>query len=279
VGQFCSSGVHNPAGTAPPPAVGVDSAVMDSVHLLRSVRRHLAANQRELAALAGVSKSTVGRWECGASAPTLDVVARLLAAADLDLILAPRIAAQALDAVTRHLHLSLTHRLRLACGHAWAELLHLTAKGAVVLHGDAAHAVWLPVGSLDDIRVAVHGASSLPPTVVVRATAVACPLPEGLVPVRVSATRKVWVGTPGALAAPDERSTALRHADRLLHESAPLDDAGRRRPPHRDPDEQAESWRMWFTKSVDPWRIPRPDDSRAWRLGAAASLAQQLREQ
>ena len=50
---------------------------------LARIRRHLT--QRQLAAAAGVSPSTIGRIESGAVQPSLPMLAKLLAAVDLDL--------------------------------------------------------------------------------------------------------------------------------------------------------------------------------------------------
>jgi hypothetical protein len=94
--------------------------------------------------------------------------------------------------------------------------------------------------------------------------------------VSLDAGRQVWVAPPAELALPDHDTTRLLQAAQLLDEEAARDDAHRRRPAHRDPDERDEERRLLVTKAV----THRPDlcDGRAWRLGGAASLAQRLRE-
>ncbi|MCW2571701.1 MAG: hypothetical protein JWO88_1759 [Frankiales bacterium] len=88
--------------------------------------------------------------------------------------------------------------------------------------------------------------------------------------------QRLWVLPPAELALLTEQQTRLRQVDQILYACAPRDDADRRRPAHRDPDESGEDWRLLRTKSV----TNRPDmrDGRGWRLGAAASLAQRLRD-
>jgi transcriptional regulator with XRE-family HTH domain len=54
--------------------------------LVRAARRRADLNQRELARRAGVSASTVGRIEAGTLVPSLATLIRLLAVADLELV-------------------------------------------------------------------------------------------------------------------------------------------------------------------------------------------------
>jgi transcriptional regulator with XRE-family HTH domain len=54
-------------------------------NLLRLARSRRGLSQRQLAELAGVPQSTVGRIETYRQQPTLPLLARLLAAADLEL--------------------------------------------------------------------------------------------------------------------------------------------------------------------------------------------------
>ena len=54
-------------------------------NLLRLARAKRGWTQRQLAAAAGVPQSTIARIESGARQPALPMLARLLAAADLDL--------------------------------------------------------------------------------------------------------------------------------------------------------------------------------------------------
>jgi transcriptional regulator with XRE-family HTH domain len=57
-------------------------------NLLRRARAEKDLTQRELASMAGVPQSTVARIESGAQQPSLPLLARILAAVDLE----PRIA-------------------------------------------------------------------------------------------------------------------------------------------------------------------------------------------
>jgi transcriptional regulator with XRE-family HTH domain len=61
-------------------------ADFDPIGLVRAARRRADCSQRELAERAGLSPSTVGRIEAGSLAPSLDTLRRLLAAADLALV-------------------------------------------------------------------------------------------------------------------------------------------------------------------------------------------------
>jgi len=54
-------------------------------NLLRLVRAEREMTQRDLAAAAGVPQSTIARIESGARQPSLPVLARILAAVDLEL--------------------------------------------------------------------------------------------------------------------------------------------------------------------------------------------------
>ena len=77
----------------------------------------------------------------------------------------------------------------------------------------------------------------------------------------------------------DQRWPALLTAERLLHEQAPLDAAGRRLPAHRDPDEEREraDLRQTLTWGSAPREPVTPQDSRAWRLDGPATLDDALR--
>ncbi len=63
-------------------------------NLLRRARAEKDLTQRELASLAGVPQSTVARIEAGTQQPSLPLLARVLAAVDLE----PRIALAPYDA-------------------------------------------------------------------------------------------------------------------------------------------------------------------------------------
>lgn len=67
-------------------AVDIHPALTDPVGLVRAARRRADCSQREMAERAGVSASTVGRIEAGALAPSLAVLGRILAVADLRLV-------------------------------------------------------------------------------------------------------------------------------------------------------------------------------------------------
>jgi hypothetical protein len=78
----------------------------------------------------------------------------------------------------------------------------------------------------------------------------------------------------------EDRWPALVTAARLLHEHAPRDAAGRRLPPHRDPDEDREQGDLAHTLTWGSRRLPvTPLDSRAWRLDGPATLDDVLRRQ
>jgi hypothetical protein len=94
------------------------------------------------------------------------------------------------------------------------------------------------------------------------------------VPVTVRPPVRLWVLPPVELLMPD---LALEHAAALLEQGAAEDAAGRRRPAHADPDAAAEEARALHATGIrDAVRLDGLD-SRAWRLGAPASAAQQLR--
>ena len=257
---------------------------MDPARLIRAARRHGGLSQRQLAERAGISRSTIGAIESGAHAASARVLDALLAAVDLDLVLAPRLTAAEDGQLRRHLRLSLTQRLRLATGESpvlaqrprkaqWDELARLARCGVVVLDPPLAVGLWTPVPPVQRAVITVHGSDSVASDVVdVRQTNEEAP--PSLVPIPMTLGCRVWVLPPGELARPSSEQAQLRHVDQLLHSEAPRDEAGRRRPAHRDPDAFDEDWRLLQTRSV----LRRPDlrNGRAWRLDAPASLAQQV---
>lgn len=128
---------------------------MDGSEVFRAVRRRQGWNQRQLAAQVGVHARTVSGVEAGHRRPSLALLEQVLKAAGLELAveLAPPAPP---PEVLRFLRLSLTRRLRIAVGadgppytHGplWQQLSHLAGRGEVVLHGDAALALWLPLAS------------------------------------------------------------------------------------------------------------------------------------
>lgn len=74
-----------------------------------------------------------------------------------------------------------------------------------------------------------------------------------------------------------EEVDLLRLAAQLLHQGAARDDADRRAPAHRDPDEWDEASRLLRTKGTQRLAQPVPELGRAWRLGGPVSLAQVVR--
>ncbi len=62
----------------------------DPVGLVRAARRRMDCSQRELAQRAGVAPSSVARIESGSLAPSLGLLRRILAAADLGLVAVDR---------------------------------------------------------------------------------------------------------------------------------------------------------------------------------------------
>jgi transcriptional regulator with XRE-family HTH domain len=54
--------------------------------LVRAARRRADLSQRQLADKAGVAPSTIGRIESGSLRPSLEILVRLLAAADIELV-------------------------------------------------------------------------------------------------------------------------------------------------------------------------------------------------
>jgi hypothetical protein len=241
-----------------------------------------------MAQQAGVSLRTLAGAEAGQRGLSLATLERVLSAAGLDIALVPRLVTDDIQPLVRHLHLSLTQRLRLGLGLSadlrvrpsggiWAELVALTRLGTVVLEPPLAHSVWLPTGAVSRVAVVLHASDPV--------AATSFPVrrseekPRGwLVPVTMQEGRRVWVAPPAVLAMADDLAAQLRQVDTLLHTRAPLDDAERRRPAHRDPEEWREDWRLMVTKAIRPEQRPDVRDGRAWRLGSAASLAQRLRE-
>lgn len=265
---------------------------MDASHLVRAVRRHTGLSQRGFAARSGLARRTIGAAEAGRQALSVTVLDRVLEAAGLDLYLCPRQPAHDEEQIARHLRRALTVRLRLAVGEppsiwaaprttGWSKLMALSTRGTVVLRDQLAVAMWLPVGPVTALAVTLHPQRGSTSTDVLDLASVAVratdePVPKDLVPITLCGHKRVWVPPPARLAMPDAETVRLRTADRLLHDHAARDDADRRRPAHRDPEEFREESRLLVTKSADPRRIPDPRDSRAWRLDAEASLAQRM---
>ena len=255
--------------------------------LARTARRRRGLSQRDFAAVADVSLTTLQRIEGGRHKPSFGVLERLLAAADLELAAVPRPPADTDEADLRnYLSRSLTSRLRLALGEGrwpsaappgpvWSELLTLSRTGAVVLQPPLAHRLWLPAGPALPAHVVVHRPHrSLPPLSHVHADTAEAERPIDAVPVTLQGPARVWVAPPSELAT-SPVVTALRHAADLLDREAARDDAERRRPAHKDANDWLEYDQVLCTKSVpNPRVVAVPEDSRNWRLGGPASLAQ-----
>jgi transcriptional regulator with XRE-family HTH domain len=89
------------------------NAIKDWAPLLREARTRAALTQRDLARRAGTAQSVVARVEGGQTSPTLDTLARLLAATgfNLDIELVPRPTADPLiEALNRDIDRSLLRR-------------------------------------------------------------------------------------------------------------------------------------------------------------------------
>lgn len=265
---------------------------MEPAEVFRAVRRRQGWSQRELAARSGVTGRTIAAVESGARAPSLPVLRQVLAAADLELTL-DRPPPAVDDRVRRYLRLSLARRLHRALGGdgvpcrsraavpVWDQLVRLAGCGTVVLHGEAALALWLPATApLTTVDVCFRRVQPWPvpetPDVTVReechqhATAV------------VAVSVGSWalgVDPPADLAlnldAVHERPR-LRAGARLLHDQAARDLAGRRARAHRDPAHAQEAHYVFRTKRCRNLRMPDETDRRGWRLGDDASLASWL---
>ncbi|MBW3640722.1 MAG: helix-turn-helix domain-containing protein [Actinobacteria bacterium] len=126
---------------------------MDGAEALRSARRRAGCSQRELAALAGVSASTVAAVESGARTASLATLTALLAAVGLELTVDVRVPS-ADPELRAHLRKAMPTRLHLALGgngniltsppRGWRQLVRLSSYGPVSLSGPLAAGVWLP---------------------------------------------------------------------------------------------------------------------------------------
>ena len=261
---------------------------MDIPQLIRTARRHAGLSQRDLAQRLGIAPSTVAAWEAGSRRPTLRALERVGEAVGLELTLVAHSPVTAPE-LTAHLRLPLTARLRLALGEAaspyrpatgaaWQTLLTLARVGTVVVEPPVALGVWVPQPPRATVDVTVHGPRrQVPPVELARVRIKGSPAPASLVPITLAGPVRVWVLPPAELLAAE--AAALRDASLLLDAHAAVDDGGRRRPAHRDPNEWREGSRLLVTKAGGRLELPRGEFSRGWRLRAPASLAQLLREQ
>jgi transcriptional regulator with XRE-family HTH domain len=255
--------------------------------LLRIARRHLGLSQRAFAELADVPSGTLAAWEAGRRTPTVAVLLEALSRAGLELALAEP-PGEADPALVRHLRLTLTARLRLALGEnpnlyvhptsaRWRSLELAARTGVAVLDAPVAEALWRPAQPQEGaVPLTVHRARcELPELPGVQLQLSDAPPPVSRIPVQVRWTQAVWVLPPAEFVLLQQRQ--LRQAAALLERQAARDDAHRRRPAHRDPNSADEAARAMWTAT--PAAAPRLDGrfSRAWRLDAPASAAQQLR--
>lgn len=247
--------------------------------MLRDARRRRGLSLRAAAERCDVPRTTWADWECGRTAPPADRLDAVLRELRLDLLLVNRTPEPPGEArVAEHLRRSLTARAASALGDqldrvvAAARLESARQWPApslpLRLTGPAAVGIWVPC-------VFARGPLPLP---------VADPDDPSLVPVQLLAsdgrTRAVvGVPTPGVLIAEGRAQTwpQLHTSERLLAEG-PRDAAGRRLPPHRDPNEARELRDLMFTLE---WggrgkELVSPTDSRAWRLDAPATLDEAL---
>lgn len=247
--------------------------------MLRDARRRRGLSIRAAAERSDVPRATWADWEAGRTAPPADRLDAVLRALHLDLRLVDREVEPPGEArVAAHLRQSLTVR---AAGSLGDQLDRVVAAARLELArqwpapplplrltGPAAIGLWVPY-------VVARGPLPLP---------TANPTDPGLVPVRLLASdgraRAVVVApTPAVLIAEghDQTWPQLRTSARLLADG-PRDAAGRRLPPHRDPDEARELRDLMFTlewggRGKD---LVSPTDSRAWRLDAPATLDEAL---
>jgi transcriptional regulator with XRE-family HTH domain len=265
---------------------GVEDRRVDISGAVRSARRALGLSQRELAGQLEVAAATVANWESGRRVPSLPSLRRLLDMQGLVLTARPRPAEPSAELV-RHLCLPLTARLRLALGEhpspyvpasseAWRALLTLGRLGRVVVQPPVATGIWTPIEPCKHVSVVVHAPHREVPVVSgMDAVVSAEPAAASLLPVTVEGPVRVWVLPPRELLRDD--ATRLELAADLLDATDARDDAGRRAPAHRDPDEWVEAARMLMTKGTDALERPMPELGRAWRLGGSVSLQQAVR--
>ena len=64
----------------------VNDVEMDAANVIKGLRNEKGLTLRQLAAISGVSKSGLSRWERGERVPTLDVFIRILKSLDSDIV-------------------------------------------------------------------------------------------------------------------------------------------------------------------------------------------------
>lgn len=235
--------------------------------LLRDARRRRGLSVRAAAEAAGVPRTTWARWEAGDGAPTATRLDEVLRALGYDLRLTDRaLEPRGESAARRHLSRSLTERVQGALAEQYDAAVTACREHARLLTGPAAVGLWVPGvvarGPLPLPRARrVGGTVSVHLTAAGGAAVAHAPTPAMLITAGAAA---LWPG--------------LITAERLLAEESSRDAGGRRTPAHRDPDEEREVSDLAHTLTWGATvRTPvSPSDSRAWRLGAPASLDQQL---
>lgn len=239
---------------------------MDLPTILREARRRRGLSIRAAALRCDVPHSTWADWEAGTSSPSVERLAPVLRAMDLDLALTdpPAPEPPGERRVARHLRQSLTTRGRLALGDQLERTLAACGERPRLLTGPAAVGVWVP-------HVVARGPLPLPPA----------PTSGGHVELRLDedepSRRAAYasVATPAVLISEGAAETwpMLEISARLMADRG-RDAAGRRLPPHRDADEGREARDL---SRVLRWagtgRLPvEPTDSRVWRLDAPPTL-------
>lgn len=273
-----------------------DAAPVEASRVLREARQSAGLSQRALAGRSGGSARSIAGIESGAREPSVLLLSRLLAACgqQLDVQDLAAGAEPACAHLREHLHRSLTDRWTAAaeatgCSAQLHAALAATAAtaGVLVLEPAASVPVWVPGAALDlPLVVEAHRTRrdrgeppSHPELLVVRLRRQ--PLASGLVRLRAFGLLDLHLLHPAVLARQHSCRPwrpALLAAARLLHDEGAQDRAGRRAPPHRQPDEDEEARRLSHSLRYTALPRPRARDSRALRLGAPVSLPQWLDE-
>ena len=279
---------------------------MDAAELLRQARRRTGLSQREFAARAGVSERSLAGAESGHRPASWLLVERACRAGGLD-VTAALPPGDLDDETLRHLERSLTQRVWLSFGGegrplgrygprvatrpaGWCRLVEAAESVDLVLSGTEALRAWLPAVASGgrvgpecrwtevSVRRDPHGStprSTAPGDSLPVGVRVVDTLPCGLVPVPLAEPRpRVLVPTPAELAldpACADLRDALRAVATVLHEQSARDLAGRRTPPHRDPDHGREDVDVWHDKRFKRLPMPPAYDTRSWRLFDDAS--------
>lgn len=259
---------------------------VDASEIFRAVRRRQGWNQRQLAASTGAHPRTIAAVEAGSRRPSLALLEQVLSAAGLELA-ADLPAVGPPPEVLRYLTWSLTRRLRRSVGAVgpsqthgplWRQLRELAVRGDVVLHGDAAVALWLPPpGPLTRVQVCFRRRQpwELPPTPDVDLLPSCAGHAAALVQVGLESW-EIGDDPPAELAlhpAHAARRLELRGVARVLHQKAAVDLGGRRVAAHKDAAHVAEQHYVFHTKAYGQRPMPDREDRRGWRLRDDASLS------